>query len=80
MIFHMNPGYLEVDPIYWFKPEFNVVFNEVFRRYAPVVVGIYSGHAHTDSFRLIYKNGMTLTASHYSCLNMTDIRLFYFLN
>ncbi|KAI0216605.1 Acid sphingomyelinase-like phosphodiesterase 3a [Lamellibrachia satsuma] len=62
VIFHVTPGYLDIFPIYWFRPEFNAVFSDLIRRHASVVVGIYSGHAHTDSFRLIYKNGKAVAS------------------
>lgn len=64
VIFHVTPGYLDIFPIYWFRPEFNAVFSDLIRRHASVVVGIYSGHAHTDSFRLIYKNGTKRSPSY----------------
>ena len=57
LIIHLPPGYLETDPVYWFRPELNTAFNQLIRRHASTIVGMYGGHGHTDSFRIYYDNG-----------------------
>ena len=61
VMIHIPPGLFEATSHYMaFRPEQNTAFNELMREYGDVILGIYAGHSHSDTFRLFYKDGRPL--------------------
>jgi len=59
---HIPPGTLEGsdDGARWFTDQTNKRFIKILRTYADIMLGMYAGHQHHDSFRIIYDFGMVL--------------------
>lgn len=55
---HVPPGIYERhynrQALHWFQDRFNRKYLSLVQTYSDVIAGQFFGHAHTDSFRLIY--------------------------
>jgi len=53
LIIHVPPGVMEMEGWKWFKEDYNRKFLWILRTYADVILAVYAGHQHQDTFRLI---------------------------
>ena len=65
IITHIAPGMFERHRSrYWLYPESNVRLNNLLIKHSAVIGSMYTGHHHTDSFKLLYNDNGTDTGLH----------------
>ena len=55
---HIPPGIYErhynLNALHWYQDRFNRKYLHLVQTYSDVIAGQFFGHAHTDSFRIVY--------------------------
>ena len=64
LIMHIPPGILEgTDDAQWLTENTNKRFHVILRTYADIMLGMYAGHQHQDSFRIIHDFGILILSA-----------------